>query len=72
MLQHGGSAIPDSLKEEDMYNAINIMDKTFRSSGPTATAPGAFSIHEVAILLFSDSYVHIFIWCYKVGICLFN
>ena len=51
ILQHGGLVVPDSLKEEDTYNTLNIMDKAFRSSGPTATAPGAFSIHEVTIFL---------------------
>ena len=59
ILQHGGLAVPGSLKEDDMYNTLNIMDKAFRSSGPTATAPGAFSIHEVTILLVTANvYIH--------------
>ena len=59
ILQHGGLAVPGSLKEDDMYNTLNIMDKAFRSSGPTATAPGAFSICEVTILLVTANvYMH--------------
>ena len=58
ILQYGGLPIPDSLTEDDMYNTLNIMDKAFRSSGPTATAPGAFSIHEVTIFLVTAMYVN--------------
>ena len=67
ILQHGGFPAPDSLTEDDMYNTLNIMDKAFRSSGPTATAPGAFSIHEVAIFLVTTMYVNIVAIVQKFG-----
>ena len=48
ILKLEGSLVPDSFNEEVMYTVIKFMDKKFRSSGPTATAPGVFCIHEVS------------------------
>ena len=47
ILKYGGDEVPAVLGEREMYRALEILDKSFRPSGPGAKSPAAFSLYEV-------------------------
>lgn len=43
----GGVEVPDAVTEKDHFEAIKIIDKKVRPTGPLAKSPAAFFLYEV-------------------------
>ena len=41
-----------SEEEKDAYEALEILDKAFRPSGPGSKSPAAFTLHEVSLRMY--------------------